>query len=121
MQVKDARAARIKRHKRARASFHVTADRPRLCVFRSLNHIYAQIVDDSRGCTIVSASTLDRDIKGSADGKNKVDTASLVGASLAKKAAAEGITKVMFDKGGYKYHGRVKAVAEAAREAGLEF
>ncbi len=121
MVVKDARAARVKRHRRARSKFRVTGDRPRLCVFRSLNHIYAQIIDDSKGCTIVSASTLDSSIKQVTDGKTKVEVAALVGASLANKAAGEGITRVMFDKGGYKYHGRVKALAEAAREAGLEF
>ena len=121
MRVKDATAARIKRHKRARGHFRVTTDRPRLCVFRSLKHIYAQIVDDSRGCTLASASTLDPAIKQAADGKNKVEIAALVGASIAKKASGEGVTKVMFDKGGYKYHGRVKALAEAARQAGLKF
>ena len=121
MRVKDARAARIKRHKRARGHLNISGDRPRLCVFRSLKHIYAQVIDDSRGCTLVSASTLDPAIKQETDGKSKVEIAALVGASIAKKAVGEGVTKVVFDKSGYKYHGRLKALAEAAREAGLEF
>ena len=121
MRVKDARAARRKRHERARGRFRGTNDRPRLCVFRSSNHIYAQIVDDRQGHTLVSASTMDPTIKQAVDGKKKAEAAALVGAAVAKKATGEGITKVMFDKGGYKYHGRVKALAEAAREAGLEF
>lgn len=121
MQVKDARAARIKRHKRARGRFRGISDRPRLCVFRSLNHIYAQIIDDRQGLTLVSASTLDPAIKQEADGKSKVEVAALVGASIAKKATGSGITKIMFDNGGYKYHGRIKALAEAARASGLEF
>ena len=121
MWAKDARAARTKRHKRARGHLRVSSDRPRLCVFRSLKHIYAQIIDDSKGCTLASVSTLDPAIRQETDGKSKVEVAALVGVSIAKKAVGEGVTKVVFDKSGYKYHGRVKALAEAAREAGLEF
>jgi large subunit ribosomal protein L18 len=121
MRAKDARAARIKRHKRVRGHLRVSSDRPRLCVFRSLKHIYAQIIDDSKGCTLASVSTLDQAIKPEIDGKSKIEIAALVGASIAKKATVKGLTKVTFDKGSYKYHGRVKALAEAAREAGLEF
>ena len=98
-----------------------TAWRPRLCVFRSLNNIYAQVIDDSQGHTLVSASTLDPEIKGELTGKTKTERAGLVGSLLATRALAQGISNVVFDRGGYKYHGRVKALAEAAREKQLEF
>ena len=91
------------------------------CVFRSLNHIYAQIIDDSKGHTLVAASTLEPEIKSEAAGKAKTGKAELVGSLIAKRALSKGITQVVFDRGGYKYHGRVKAVAEAARQAGLKF
>jgi len=97
------------------------ADRPRLCVFRSLNHIYAQVIDDTLGHTLASASTLDVEIRAQADGKTKVAQAELVGALIASQALTRGINRVVFDRGGHKYHGRVKALAEAARKAGLEF
>jgi len=98
-----------------------TASRPRLCVFRSLNHIYAQVIDDDSGHTLVSASTIDPETRGQLDGKKKAGQAELVGAAIAKKAIAQGIKEVAFDRGGYKYHGRVKALAEAARQGGLKF
>ena len=115
------RTARYRRHKRVRAKVEGTASRPRLCVFRSLNHIYAQIIDDSRGHTLFSASTLDPEIKSEAAGKANVDRAKLVGSLLASRVLSQGINYVVFDRGGYKYHGRVKALAEAARQTGLKF
>jgi len=92
-----------------------------LCVFRSLNHIYAQVIDDSQGHTLATVSTLDQAIKVEADGKAKSDQAALVGALIAKRALEKGINQIVFDRGGYKYHGRVKALAEAARQEGLKF
>ena len=115
------REARVRRHRRVRAKVRGTTDRPRLSVFRSLNHIYIQVVDDIRSRTLVAASTLDPDIKGSIDGQKKTEQAKVVGSLLAKRALSQGIKRVVFDRGGYKYHGRVKALAEAAREGGLEF
>ena len=119
--VKDARAARKRRHTRVRKKLYGTAERPRLCVFRSLNHTYAQVVDDKIGHTLVSASTLDREIRSEVDGKRKTEAAQLVGKLVAERAVKKGIAKVAFDRGGYKYHGRVKALAEAARKVGLVF
>ena len=98
-----------------------TNSRPRLCVFRSLNHIYAQIIDDSQGHTLTSASTLDPEIKAEVNGKAKTNQAELVGSLIAKRALSQGIKQVIFDRGGYKYHGRVKVLAEAARQEGLKF
>jgi len=92
-----------------------------LCVFRSLNHIYAQVIDDSKGHTLASASTLDPEIKSETEGKVKTAKAELVGSLIAKRALSKGISQVVFDRGGYKYHGRVKALAEAARQVGLKF
>jgi large subunit ribosomal protein L18 len=115
------RLARKRRHLRVRARVTGTESKPRLCLFRSLNHIYAQIIDDAKGHTLTSASTLDTEIKGEADGKAKTARAELVGSLVAKRAIEQGIKQVVFDRGGYKYHGRVKALAEAARQAGLEF
>jgi len=115
------RIARQKRHNRVRAKVEGTPSRPRLCVFRSLNHIYAQVIDDSQGHTLTSASTLDPEIKAQADGKAKSARAELVGSLIAQRALTKGINQVVFDRGGYKYHGRVKALAEAARQAGLKF
>ncbi|MDH5695344.1 MAG: 50S ribosomal protein L18 [Dehalococcoidia bacterium] len=117
----EPRIARNRRHSRVRAKVVGTASRPRLCVFRSLNHIYAQVIDDSRGHTLSFASTLEPEIKGEAAGKAKTGKAELVGSLLAKRAMSKGISQVVFDRGGYKYHGRVKALAEAARQAGLKF
>ena len=96
------------------------AERPRLNVFRSLNHVYAQVIDDSKGHTLAAASTLDPELRGRKDGMNKTQEAESVGESVAKRALTQGIISVVFDRGGYKYHGRVKALAEAARRAGLQ-
>lgn len=115
------RLARKRRQVRVRAKISGTPARPRLNVFRSLGHIYAQIIDDSLGHTLFSASTLDPVLKEEAKGKSKTDVAKLVGSLLAKRAVEKGITQVVFDRAGYKYHGRVKALAEAARVAGLKF
>jgi len=98
-----------------------TASQPRLCVFRSLNHIYAQVIDDGQGHTLAAASTLEAEIKSVAAGKNKTAISGLVGSLLAKRALSSGVKRVAFDRGGYKYHGRVKALAEAARKEGLKF
>ncbi|MBI2860065.1 MAG: 50S ribosomal protein L18 [Chloroflexi bacterium] len=117
----ETRAARLRRHQRVREKIKGTSSRPRLCVFRSLNHIYAQIIDDTQGHTLASASTGDPEIKAGVDGKAKVEEAGLVGAVLARRALSKGISQVVFDRGGFKYHGRVKALADAAREAGLNF
>lgn len=112
---------RIIRHKRARQKVVGTASRPRLSVFRSLNHIYAQLIDDSMGQTLVSISTLDPQVRSKADGMVKTKEAEVVGTLLAEKAINQGIGRVVFDRGGYQYHGRIKALAEAARQAGLVF
>ena len=119
--VKTLREARLRRHRRVRLKVSGTGERPRLCVFRSLNHIYAQVIDDVRGHTVASASSLDVDLKSAAAGKKKGDVAQAVGTTVAQRAKAAGISSVVFDRGGYLYHGRVKALAEAARAAGLEF
>jgi large subunit ribosomal protein L18 len=116
-----ARAARTRRHIRVRKTLAGTPERPRLAVFRSLNHIYVQVIDDLAGTTIAAASDLDADVRKGRDGKKKTDVASLVGESLAKKAKDKGIKSVVFDRGGFKYQGRVKALAEAARKGGLSF
>lgn len=113
--------ARHRRHKRIRKKVYGTAERPRLSVFRSLNHIYAQLIDDTKGHTLVSASTLDKEFKSEKGHKGNVLMAKKVGRLVAEKAVAAGIKKVVFDRGGYKYHGSIKALAEAAREGGLEF
>ena len=112
---------RVKKHMKIRNRFSGTAERPRLAVFRSNNHVYAQVIDDVAGKTLVSASTLEKDIK--AELKNTDDTAAAakVGDVVAKRALEKGIKAVVFDRGGYIYHGKVKALADAAREAGLEF
>ncbi len=117
----DARLARTRRHTRVRNKVCGTAERPRLCVFRSINNIYAQVIDDSAGHTVAAASNLEKEVKGQIEGKSKVETAGVVGSAVAKRATDNGVKKVVFDRGGYKYHGRVKALAEAARKAGLEF
>ena len=113
-------AIRVKRHWRLRKHINGTAERPRLNVFRSLSNIYAQVIDDVNGVTLVSASTLDKEIKAQNVGSN-AEGAKLVGALVAKRAIEKGITTVVFDRGGYVYHGRVAALAAAAREAGLKF
>ncbi len=118
---RDPRAARQRRHVRVRAKVKGTTSAPRLCVFRSLNHIYAQVIDDARGHTLVSASTLEPEIKSVAAGKTKTVKSELVGSLVAKRALSQGLNQVAFDRGGCKYHGRVKALAEAARQEGLKF
>ncbi|SHH84590.1 large subunit ribosomal protein L18 [Clostridium collagenovorans DSM 3089] len=115
----DRSAARVRRHMRVRKKISGTTERPRLCVFRSERNIYAQIVDDAMGTTLVSASSLDKDFAEKA-GSNK-EAARMVGAMIAKKAIDKGITEVVFDRGGFIYHGRVQELAEGAREAGLQF
>ena len=112
---------RMKRHKRVRAKISGTPVCPRLNVFRSLNNIYAQVIDDQNGVTLVSASSLDKEIKGQNVSGGNAEGAKLVGALVAKRAIEKGITTVVFDRGGYIYHGRVATLAEAAREAGLKF
>jgi len=113
------RRARVRRHNRVRKNVIGVASRPRLAVFRSARHIYAQVVDDTTGRTLAAASTLDTSLKG-ASGK-KSERAKQVGALVAERAKAAGVTKVAFDRGGYAYHGRIAALADAAREGGLEF
>ena len=114
----DTNKQRLRRHKRVRAKISGTAARPRLCVFRSNANIYAQVIDDENGVTLLSASTLDKEFNGY--GGNR-EAAKAVGTMIAKKAAEKGITEVVFDRGGYVYHGRVKELADAAREGGLKF
>ena len=119
---KESRAkVRVNKHKKIRNRFSGTAERPRLAVFRSNNHMYAQIIDDTVGNTLVSASTLESSIKAEASKTNNVEAAVLVGTAIAKKALEKGITTVVFDRGGLIYEGKVKALADAAREAGLIF
>ncbi len=112
-------AARTKRHERIRLTVEGDSSRPRLAVFRSLKHIYAQVIDDAAGTTLAAASSLDRDLRG-ADG-TKSDDAAKVGRLIAQRARAAGVERVVFDRAGFRYHGRVKSLADAAREAGLEF
>ncbi len=112
---------RIKKHRKLRNRFTGTPVRPRLAVFRSNNHMYAQIIDDTVGNTLVSASTLQKDVKAELEKTNDVAAATYLGTVIAKRALEKGITTVVFDRGGFIYQGKVKAVAEAAREAGLEF
>ena len=118
---KDASLARKWRHARVRTRVSGTKARPRLCVFRSLRYVYAQIIDDSAMHTLASASSLDAEIRDKMDGKTKTETAAMVGSLVAQRALDKGIRQVAFDRGGYKYHGRIKALAEAARKVGLEF
>ena len=118
---KSRTAVRENKHRKLRNRFSGTAERPRLAVFRSNNHMYAQIIDDTVGKTLVSASTLDKDVKAELEKTNNVEAATVVGTVVAKKALEKGITTVVYDRGGFVYEGKVKALAEAAREAGLEF
>ena len=117
----NSRQTRKKRHMRVRQKITGTMQRPRLSVFRSLDGIYAQVIDDALGQTLAAASTLDPDLRGKVNGANKTEQARMVGGLVGQRAREKGITLVVFDRGGYLYHGRVKALAEAAREAGLEF
>jgi large subunit ribosomal protein L18 len=113
--------ARLRRHRRVRGRISGTSERPRLNVFRSSEHIYVQIIDDAAGHTLVSASTIDGDVRKQITGMNKTDAARVVGKTVAERAKKAGITTVIFDRGGWRYQGRVKALADGAREAGLEF
>lgn len=112
---------RVKKHNRLRNRFAGTAQRPRLAVFRSNNHMYAQIIDDTVGKTLVAASTVEKEVKAELKKTNDVDAAAYVGTVVAKRAAQKGIKEVVFDRGGFIYQGKVQALADAAREAGLEF
>ena len=112
---------RAKKHLRIRNRFSGTAERPRLAVFRSNNHMYAQIIDDTVGKTLVAASTLEKEVKAELDKTNNVDAAAYLGTVIAKKALEKGITEVVFDRGGFIYQGKIAALADAAREAGLQF
>ena len=112
---------RAKKHMKIRNRFSGTAERPRLAVFRSNNHMYAQIIDDTVGKTLAAASTLEKDVKAELEKTNNVDAAAYLGTVIAKRALEKGITEVVFDRGGYIYHGRVQALADGAREGGLKF
>ena len=117
----DKNAIRMKRHYRMRLHIVGTPERPRLNVYRSTTHIYAQVIDDTTGNTLVAASTLDAEIKGKLEGKSKVEQATIVGELIGSRAKAKGISKVVFDRGGYLYTGRVAALADGARKSGLDF
>ena len=121
MPVKNRRSQRISRHSRVRNKVSGTSSKPRLAVYRSLNNIYAQVIDDADGVTITSASSLEDQVKSKSGDLNKVESSKLVGHLVAQRAKEQGVKTVIFDRGGYKYHGRVKAVADAAREEGLKF
>ena len=118
---KSRRVVRENKHRRMRNRFSGTPERPRLAVFRSNNHMYAQIIDDTVGKTLAAASTLEKDVKAELEKTNNVDAAAYLGTVIAKRALEKGITEVVFDRGGYIYQGKVAALAEAAREAGLTF
>lgn len=117
----DKNKERQRRHARVRKTVHGTASRPRLCVYRSLSNIYTQIIDDDKGVTLVSASSLEKAIKSKIKGKSKLEVASIIGTETAKRAIEKGIKSVVFDRGGYLYTGRVKNISDAARAGGLEF
>ncbi len=119
--VKTRRESRKGRHLRVRKRVTGSPERPRLSVFRSLQHVYAQVIDDSAGRTLVAASSLKPEGAGESNGLSKTQVAQLVGTEVARQARAAGVTRVVFDRGGYRYHGRIKALAEAARKGGLEF
>ncbi|RIX47870.1 50S ribosomal protein L18 [Paenibacillus nanensis] len=117
----DKNKARLKRHLRVRKKINGTAARPRLSVFRSSKHMYAQLIDDVAGVTLASASTKDKELAGQIGNGGNVEAAAKVGELIAKRAVEKGVTEVVFDRGGYLYHGRIQALATAAREAGLNF
>ena len=117
----EKRAARVRRHERVRRTIRGTAERPRLCVFKSLNHIYAQVIDDEAGRTLASASTLSKELKAPETRVKKTEAAKAVGTLVAERAMAANIQAVVFDRAGYPYHGRIKALASAARDRGLRF
>lgn len=121
MAVKNRATARIRRHTRVRKYVSGTPDRPRLSVFRSLTGIYAQVIDDEAGKTLAAASNIDKELRGKTKGLKKIDQARLVGEAVAERAKEAGVTSVVFDRGGFRYTGRVKALADAAREGGLQF
>jgi large subunit ribosomal protein L18 len=118
---KKRREARLRRHRRVRKKVFGTTERPRLNVFRSLSNIYVQIIDDEKGHTLVSASTIELDAQEAIEGKNKSEAAKIIGKLVGERAVAAGVTEVVFDRGGYRYQGRVKALADGAREGGLKF
>ena len=118
---KSRQEVRVKKHMKIRNRFSGTAERPRLAVFRSNNHMYAQIIDDTVGNTLVAASTLEKDVKAELEKTNNVDAAAYLGTVIAKRALEKGINTVVFDRGGFIYQGKIAALADAAREAGLEF
>ena len=117
----DKNKARLKRHLRVRKKINGTAARPRLSVFRSSKHVYAQLIDDVSGVTIAAASSQDKELAGAISNGGNIEAATKVGELIAKRAQAKGVSQVVFDRGGYLYHGRIQALATAAREAGLEF
>ena len=117
----DRSCERRRTHKRIREKISGSSNRPRLCVYRSLKYLYAQIVDDAKGETLVAASTAEKELRGSLKQAGNIEASKLVGKIIAERARAKGIESVVFDRGGYLYHGRIKAIAEAARESGLKF
>ncbi len=119
--IRTNKARRVMRHIRVRRKISGTQERPRLSVYRSLNHVYVQLIDDTQGVTITSASSVESTIKSQRDGKSKTAVAELVGELVSERAKEKGVSQVVFDRGGYKYHGRVKALADAARKGGLVF
>ena len=119
--LKYGKGRRVMRHKRVRRKVKGTAERPRLAVFRSLNHLYAQIIDDDKGDTFAAASSLESEVRGQRNGKTKTDVSKMRRSLIAQRAREKGVTQVVFDRGGHKYHGRLKGLAEAAREGGLVF
>lgn len=121
MAKKSRSEARKHRQRRVRAKIYGTAARPRLNVFRSLTNIYVQVIDDEKGQTLVSASTIDKELAAQVEGKSRVEAAKMVGVAVANRAKQVGITTVVFDRAGYRYHGRIKALADGAREGGLDF
>ena len=121
MTKKSRNEARLKRHLRVRKNVTGTAETPRLNVFRSLTEIYAQVIDDAAGTTLAAASTLDKELRGQVKGKSKLEQAEMVGEAVARRAVDKGISQVVFDRGGFRYMGRVKALADGARKGGLKF
>jgi large subunit ribosomal protein L18 len=123
MSALNGKMRRVVRHKRLRSKISGTAERPRLAVYRSISHIYAQLIDDVEGSTIAAASSLENELKDKDKDKDsgKISISKVVGESIGRRASEKGISEIVFDRGGYKYHGRIKAVAEGAREAGLKF
>ena len=119
--VKTNKARRVMRHIRVRRKVKGTSERPRLAIYRSLNHIYAQVIDDTKGITLAAASSLENELKSKSDGKRKMEIAYQVGELISERAKEKGINTVVFDRGGYKFHGRLQSLADAARKGGLVF